>query len=58
LNDETNLNVLDEDLARGQVAVFEEDSRVSRLVTLEEWENRPWHEKVGEWAASLPRQQL
>lgn len=58
LNDETNLNVLDESLAREQIEVFAKDWGVSRAVTLEEWEGRPWHEKAGEWAASLLRRQL
>jgi len=58
LNDETNLNVLDDDLAREQVAVFQEDLRVSHRVTLEEWKNRPWKEKVTENLAALLRRQL
>jgi len=58
LNDETNLNVLDETLAREQVEVFAQDSNVSKIVTLKEWEDRPWQEKLGEWSASLLRRQL
>ena len=58
LNDETNLNVIDGDFARQQVEVFQGDLRVSRLVTLDEWKNRPWREKFTEWLAGLLRRQL
>ena len=58
LNDEANLNVYDADFARGQVAAFERDKGLSRRVTLEEWKNRPWTEKLKERAAGLLRSQL
>jgi cardiolipin synthase len=58
LNDEANLNVLDEDFARTQAEVFERDKARSRRVTLEDWRNRPWTEKVKERAAGLLRAQL
>jgi cardiolipin synthase len=48
LNDEANLNVYDRDLAAQQAAIFEEDLKKSRRVTFEEWEARPWTEKVWE----------
>ncbi len=58
LNDEANMNVLDADFAREQVAVFERDRKLSRRVTLEEWENRPWSEKLLDRLAGLFGSQL
>jgi len=58
LNDETNLNLLDDELAREQVAVFQEDLRASHRVSLEEWQGRPAQEKFSEWMAGLLRRQL
>jgi cardiolipin synthase len=55
LNDEANLNVLDADFAREQLAAFARDRDASRRITLEEWRNRPWTEKLKEHAASLLR---
>jgi cardiolipin synthase len=46
LNDEANLNVYDGEFARRQVEIFEQDLARSRRITLEEWENRPWTEKL------------
>ena len=58
LNDEANLNVLDPDFARGQVELFERDKARSRRVTLQEWKNRPWTEKLKERTAGMLRAQL
>jgi cardiolipin synthase len=58
LNDEANLNVYDKAFAAEQAAVFEQDIARSRRVTLEEWQNRPWHEKLLEHAAGLLHAQL
>ena len=58
LNDEANLNILDAGFASGQVEVFEEDKRLSRPITLEEWRRRPWTERVGDRVAGLVRLQL
>ena len=58
LNDETNLNVFDDGLARDQVAAFERDRAQSVEVTLEAWRSRPWREKLAERAAGLLRRQL
>lgn len=46
LNDEMNINVLDKDFAREQVEILQQDIARSKLVTLEDWENRPWHQKL------------
>ena len=58
LNDETNLNVLDRDFALKVTAAFEDDKAHARRITLEEWERRPWTEKLTERAAALFRSQL
>jgi cardiolipin synthase len=58
LNDEANLNVLDADFARRQVADFERDLARSRRITLEEWEGRPWTEKAKERFFAVFRSQL
>lgn len=58
LNDEANLNVYDPVFAANQEAVFERDLARSRRVTLEEWQSRPWHEKLVEHAARLLHAQL
>jgi cardiolipin synthase len=58
LNGEANLNVLSTDFARRQVEVFAQDRVLSRRVTLEEWRNRPWKEKLLERAANLIGSQL
>ena len=58
LNDEANLNVYDPDFAREQAQVFDHDKTRARRVTLEEWQNRPWTEKLKEHAAGLLRAQL
>ncbi|MDP9199115.1 MAG: phospholipase D-like domain-containing protein [Pseudomonadota bacterium] len=58
LNDEANLNVFDAGLAARQLEVFSDDLGKSRRVTYEEWEQRPWREKLADWAASLFNKQL
>ncbi|NEX62047.1 cardiolipin synthase [Noviherbaspirillum galbum] len=58
LNDEANLNVYDPAFAAEMAKVFEDDVKHARQVTLEQWEGRPWHEKLLEQALSLIGQQL
>ncbi len=58
LNDEATLNVLDAGFAAAQTATFEADLAQSRRVTLAEWRERPWRERVVERAASLIGSQL
>jgi cardiolipin synthase len=58
LNDEANLNVLDENLARAEVAAFEADRARSTRVTLDAWRHRPRLERWGDWWAGLLRLQL
>jgi len=58
LNAEANLNVLAPEFARRQVEVFFQDRARSRRISLEEWRNRPWKEKVIERLANLIGSQL
>ena len=58
LNDEANLNVYDADFACEQVGAFEHDQERSRRITLEEWTNHPWTEKLKDRAAGFLRSQL
>ena len=58
LNDEANLNVYGSDFATRQTAVFEQDLKVSRRVTYEQWENRPMTEKFADQMAWLLQSQL
>jgi cardiolipin synthase len=53
LNDEANLNVYDAAFARRQQEVFEADLKQSRPVSLADWNNRPWTEKMHERVATL-----
>lgn len=48
LNDEANLNVLDLQFAEIETKTFEKDLSHSKSVTLDEWKNRPWTEKLKE----------
>ena len=58
LNDEANLNIYDGVMATRQTAIFEDDLKRSRRVTLEEWTNRPLKEKAKDWMASVLSSQL
>ena len=58
LNDEANLNIFDSEFALDQVRIFEDDKAHSTRVSLQDWTNRPWTEKVLEHAAGLLRSQL
>src|SRR5437667_7896684 len=58
LNDEANLNVYSRAFAERQLALFSDDIERSRRVTVEEWEQRPWAEKLQERVESLLDSQL
>jgi cardiolipin synthase len=58
LNDEANLNVLDAAFAKSQTAVFNDDWRLAKPITLEMWEGRPWTSKAAGKLASLVGAQL
>jgi cardiolipin synthase len=58
VNDEANLNIYDREFAQSQLRIFEQDVARSRRITLEEWRNRPWRDKLREHASSLLGSQL
>jgi len=58
LNDEANLNVVDAGFAGRLTAVFETDLRNATRVTLAQWRNRPWRERLAERAAGFMSSQL
>jgi len=58
LNDEANLNIYDAEFALEQARIFEQDISKSRLVTLEEFDDRPIYGKIMDWVAGLFRSQL
>jgi len=58
LNDEATLNVMDADFAQQQTRVFEADLALSRVVTHDQWLNRPWTERAAERWSSLVASQL
>lgn len=58
LNDEANLNVLDREIALEQIRLFEDDLEHSKRITNEQWQARPWREKVLERLASLLGSQM
>ena len=58
LNDEANLNVYDREFAQQQISIFNDDLSKSRRITLAQWEQRPWQEKLMEHTAALLRSQL
>jgi cardiolipin synthase A/B len=53
LNDEANLNVYDREFAERQIRDFENDLKLSRRITLEEWRGRPLREKAWEYVVGL-----
>lgn len=53
LNDEANLNVYDREFAVKMRDVFEADIQKSDQVTLDEWQDRPWKERLQE-ALAIP----
>ena len=58
LNDEANLNIYNRDFALQQIEIFENDLKKSRRITYQDWQNRPWQEKVYEHTMALIRSQL
>lgn len=57
-NDEANLNVLDAGFAAEQARIFEADLKRSRRVSLEEWQARPWTDKLLDTAWDMVSSQL
>jgi cardiolipin synthase A/B len=49
LNDETNVNVVDDHFGQEMAALFDYDLNQSKMITLEEWSERPVWKKVSGW---------
>jgi cardiolipin synthase len=58
LNDEASLNVYDAVFAKQMTAVFEEDIKASTPYGYQQWQQRPWLEKITEIAVIPIRSQL
>jgi cardiolipin synthase len=58
LNDEANLNVFSEELAREQVRLIDADIRDSRRMVLNKWRHRKFGRRINERLALLLRSQL
>jgi len=58
INDEISLNVLDRDVARDHLKIFENDLRHSKRLTREEFESRPFYIKLTDHVCGLIRSQL
>ncbi len=57
-NDEGNIGILDASFASKLTEIFEEDLKNSRKIELEEWQRRPWLEKLKEHFFALFRKRL
>jgi cardiolipin synthase len=58
VNDEANLNVLDAGFAGEQERIFAADLKRARRISLEQWQSRPWMEKLWEHTMGLLSSQL
>ncbi len=58
LNDEANLNVLNAEFARVQRKIFAADWSKAQRISLQDWQNRPWSERLQERLASPLHSQL
>jgi cardiolipin synthase A/B len=58
INDESNLNIRDEEFAKKQAVKFEEDKTRSRRYTLEDWQSRGAFDEAVDRAASVIDTQL
>lgn len=58
LNEEANLNILDPKFVTEHGRVFEEDRSHSREITLSDWHERPWREKIKGRLGYVFRQQM
>lgn len=52
-NYELNVVVIDPAFGRDMESAFNEDLRDSKEITLEQWRDRPWTDRIKEWAARL-----
>lgn len=56
-NYESNVHVFDEEFARHMEAMFEDDLRDARRITLEEWRSRSFGDRFAEWFYGILRSQ-
>ena len=52
-NSELNVVVLGDAFGNEMERAFQEDMRDSVQITLEQWRDRPWLDRMKEWAAQL-----
>lgn len=57
-NDEGNVGILDQGFGGKMVEVFEEDLKRSKEIRIEDWQLRPWSEKLKERLFALFRRRL
>jgi cardiolipin synthase len=58
LNDEVNVNVYDEEIARQMETIFFEDLKRSEQIVKRRWNKRGWFTRVKEWLAGWMKPQL
>lgn len=58
LNDEANIDVYDRAFAAQMTQVIESDIQRSRAVSLRDWQQRPWWQRMFDWCASRAAEQL
>ncbi len=58
LNDEANISVQDPKLAAALDAQFEQDQKLSKPITLENWKHRSTPEKAAEFVSSLVKREV
>jgi cardiolipin synthase len=58
LNDEASLNVYSDDFALDMTQVFEKDLTSATPYSFEQWQHRPWLEKLAERVLIPIRSQL
>jgi cardiolipin synthase len=58
LNDESNINIYDHAFAARMTEVIDQDIARSRELTLAQWRERPWRQRVFDWLSSQAAEQL
>ena len=58
LNDESNINIYDRAFAAHMTEVIDNDIARSRELTLAQWRQRPWRQRVFDWLSSQAAEQL
>ena len=58
LNDESNINIYDHAFAAHMTEVIDQDIARSHELTLAQWRERPWRQRVFDWLSSQAAEQL